>query len=233
MSGIALIGGAGEGLGAALGRRFAKGGCEVVLSSRSQGEPSARLLGTRQRTSLEMAAFANTTLVRYLDCNDTYASRGTGHPSDMIPAVLAAAEGGGADGCSVITAIVLAHEVFCRLADAVPLKGWDQGMFVGIGTACGAGKLLGLDGAALGHAISIAITSGRSSQTASNPSRAVAAAATISVLSSSSSRPSRPARTAGWSSTRTIEVIGTYSRLVHRQPFNHPGQPPSAMGGAP
>jgi 2-methylcitrate dehydratase len=129
-------------------------------ASRSQGEPSARLLGTRQRASLEMAAFANTALVRYLDCNDTYASRGTGHPSDMIPAILAAAEGGGADGRALITGIVLAHEVFCRLADAVPLKGWDQGMFVGIGTACAAGKLLGLDGAALGHAISIAITSG-------------------------------------------------------------------------
>jgi NAD(P)-dependent dehydrogenase (short-subunit alcohol dehydrogenase family) len=35
---IALIGGAGEGLGAALGRRFAQGGLEVVLSSRTQGE---------------------------------------------------------------------------------------------------------------------------------------------------------------------------------------------------
>ena len=35
---IALIGGAGEGLGAALGRRFAKGGLEAVLSSRTQGE---------------------------------------------------------------------------------------------------------------------------------------------------------------------------------------------------
>jgi NAD(P)-dependent dehydrogenase (short-subunit alcohol dehydrogenase family) len=35
---LALIGGAGEGLGAALGRRFAKGGLEVVLSSRTQGE---------------------------------------------------------------------------------------------------------------------------------------------------------------------------------------------------
>ena len=35
MSGIALIGGAGEGLGAALGRRFAIGGYEVVLASRS------------------------------------------------------------------------------------------------------------------------------------------------------------------------------------------------------
>ena len=35
---IALIGGAGEGLGAALGRRFGAGGMEVVLSSRTQGE---------------------------------------------------------------------------------------------------------------------------------------------------------------------------------------------------
>ncbi len=35
---IALVGGAGEGLGAALGRRFAKGGLEVVLCSRTQGE---------------------------------------------------------------------------------------------------------------------------------------------------------------------------------------------------
>ncbi|HEV3010590.1 MAG TPA: SDR family NAD(P)-dependent oxidoreductase [Burkholderiales bacterium] len=35
---VALIGGAGEGLGAALGRRFAQGGFEAVLSSRTQGE---------------------------------------------------------------------------------------------------------------------------------------------------------------------------------------------------
>ena len=35
---VALIGGAGEGLGAALGRRFSKGGHDVVLSSRTQGE---------------------------------------------------------------------------------------------------------------------------------------------------------------------------------------------------
>jgi 2-methylcitrate dehydratase len=130
------------------------------IASRSQGDPPARLLCTRQRTSVDMAAFANTALVRYLDCNDTYAAKGTGHPSDMIPAVLAAAEGRGADGRAVITAIVLAHEVFCRMADEVPLKGWDQGLFVGIGTACGAGKILGLHRAALGHAISIAITSG-------------------------------------------------------------------------
>jgi 2-methylcitrate dehydratase len=130
------------------------------LASRAQGDPPARLLGTRQRTSMDLAAFANTALVRYLDCNDTYAARGTGHPSDMIPAVLAVAEGHGAGGRAVITAITLAYEVFCRMADEVPLKGWDQGLFVGIATACGAGKILGLEGAAMGHAISIAITSG-------------------------------------------------------------------------
>ena len=36
MSAVALIGGAGEGLGAALGKRFAQGGYEVVLASRSK-----------------------------------------------------------------------------------------------------------------------------------------------------------------------------------------------------
>jgi 2-methylcitrate dehydratase len=130
------------------------------LASRAHGNPPARLLGATQPTSMDLAAFANTALVRYLDCNDTYAARGTGHPSDMIPAVLAAADGRRADGRAVITAIAAAYEVFCRLADHVPLKGWDQGMLAAIGAACGAGKILGLHRSAMGHAISIAITSG-------------------------------------------------------------------------
>jgi 2-methylcitrate dehydratase len=130
-------------------------------AGRVQGNPGARILGTSQCTSMDLAAFANTVLVRYLDCNDTYAAaRGTGHPSDMIPAVLAVADGRRASGRAAITAITLAYEVFCRVADEVPLKGWDQGMFVAIGAACGAGKILGLDRAAMGHAISIAITTG-------------------------------------------------------------------------
>ena len=61
----------------------------VRLASRIQGSPPARILGSSQKTSADFAAFANTVLVRYLDCNDTYAARGTGHPSDMIPGVLA------------------------------------------------------------------------------------------------------------------------------------------------
>lgn len=130
------------------------------IASRIRGNPPARLLGAPQQTSTDLAAFANTVLVRYLDCNDTYAARGTGHPSDMIPGVLAVADAHRADGRAVITAIAAAYEAFCRLADEIPLKGWDQGMFAGIGAACGAGKILGLDRAAMGNAISIAITSG-------------------------------------------------------------------------
>jgi len=129
-------------------------------ASRVRGTPPARILGTSQPTSTDLAAFANTVLVRYLDCNDTYVGRGTGHPSDMIPGVLAMADAHRANGRAVIAAIAAAYEVFCRLADEVPLKGWDQGMFAAIGAACGAGKILGLDRTAMGNAISIAITTG-------------------------------------------------------------------------
>jgi 2-methylcitrate dehydratase len=130
------------------------------MASRVQGNPPARIFGTSQETSTDLAAFANTVLVRYLDCNDAYAARGTGHPSDMIPGVLAVAGGHRMDGQAAITAITAAYEVFCRLADEVPLKGWDQGMFAAIGATCGAGMILGLDRKAMGNAISIAITTG-------------------------------------------------------------------------
>jgi 2-methylcitrate dehydratase len=130
------------------------------MAARVQGNPPARILGTSQETSTDLAAFANTVLIRYLDCNDAYAARATGHPSDMIPGVLAVAGGHRMDGRAVITAITAAYEVFCRLADEVPLKGWDQGMFAVIGATCGTGMILGLDRKAMANAISIAITSG-------------------------------------------------------------------------
>ena len=130
------------------------------IASRVQGSPLARILCTSQETSTDLAAFANTVLIRYLDCNDAYAGRATGHPSDMIGGVLAVAASRRVGGRAVIAAITAAYEVFCRLADEFPLKGWDQGMFVVIGATCGAGMVLGLDRKAMGNAISIAITTG-------------------------------------------------------------------------
>jgi 2-methylcitrate dehydratase len=121
----------------------------------TSGTPS-RILGTYDYSSLDMAGFANGVMVRYLDCNDSYFSPGGGHPSDMIPAALAVADSVGADGRTLITAITLAYEVFCRIADQVPENRWDQGMLSVIGAACAAGKILGLDEEQMGHAISLA-----------------------------------------------------------------------------
>jgi len=120
----------------------------------------ARLLGSGQSTVPDMAAFANTVMVRYLDCNDTYTQLGSGHPSDMIPAVLAVAEPRHASGKEVILAIVMAYEMFGALADLIPIreKGWDQGVFAVVGSAVGAGKILGLTQEQMAHAISLAIT---------------------------------------------------------------------------
>ena len=120
----------------------------------------ARVLGSGQLTSPDMAAFANTVMVRFLDCNDTYISVGGGHPSDMIPAVLAVAEPLHRTARDVVLAIVAAYEMFGALLDLIPMmeKGWDQGAFVVIGSAVGAGKVLGLSQQQMGHAISLAIT---------------------------------------------------------------------------
>jgi 2-methylcitrate dehydratase len=59
----------------------------------------------------------------------------------------------------VITAIVLAYEIFCRLSDQVHAGelGWDQGMFGVVGAACAAGKVLGLSREHMAQAISLAI----------------------------------------------------------------------------
>jgi len=100
-------------------------------------------------------------MVRYLDCNDTYVSKGSGHPSDMIPACLAVAEAHHASGRDTLTAVAVAYEIFTALADVVGLRdlGWDQGVFVVLGSAAGAAKLLRLTGEQIANALAIAVSS--------------------------------------------------------------------------
>src|SRR5215204_1467222 len=123
------------------------------------GKQATRIWGTAASTSPDMAGFVNGVAVRYLDCNDSYFNPGGGHPSDMIPAIMALAEPRHSSGRDVITAIVLAFEVFCRLSDQMEVRelGWDQGMLSVIGAACGAGKVLGLDDARMRQAITLAV----------------------------------------------------------------------------
>ena len=125
-----------------------------------EGPMLSRVLGSSAVTTPDLAAFANGVAVRYLDCNDSYFSPGGGHPSDMVPAILAMADPLKSDGPAVITAIALAYEVFCRLSDEVVAGdlGWDQGIFSVIGAVCGAARVMGLSQEQTGNAISLAIT---------------------------------------------------------------------------
>ncbi|MES2564687.1 MAG: MmgE/PrpD family protein [Pseudomonadota bacterium] len=131
------------------------------LAAQTSGQPAARILGSSALTSIEMAAFTNTVMVRYLDCNDTYIAKGSGHPSDMIPACLAVADAHRIDGKTTLLAIAAAYEVFTALANVVVLRerGWDQGVFVVLGSAAGASKLLNLSAGQTADALAIAVTS--------------------------------------------------------------------------
>ena len=103
----------------------------------------ATLWATVDNTTPDMAAFANGTLVRYLDFNDTYLSKEPAHPSDNIAAAIAVAEAEHLSGKELITAIVLAYEIQCRLCDAASLRkrGWDHVTYGSFSVAGLASKL--------------------------------------------------------------------------------------------
>lgn len=114
--------------------------------------------GTDLRSSVEAAGFANGVAVRCLDFNDTYLSLEPLHPSDTIAALLALAEARGLGARALLEAIAVAYEVGVALCDAASLRahGWDHVNVIGIATACGAGRLLGLPAQALEHAVALA-----------------------------------------------------------------------------
>ncbi|MFQ5413230.1 MAG: MmgE/PrpD family protein [Phycisphaerae bacterium] len=120
--------------------------------------PSATVWGTRHPTPPDLAAFANGTMVRYLDYNDTYLSLEPAHPSDNIPAAVAVGQTAGKRGRDIILAIVIAYEIQCRLCDAASLRagGWDHVTYGALSTALAAGKLWGLSVEAMEHALGLA-----------------------------------------------------------------------------
>jgi 2-methylcitrate dehydratase len=122
-------------------------------------EPQATVIGSGGQSSLEMATFANGVMMRYLDFNDGFAGSGVGHPSDNFAPVLTLAGALHAGGKEVITAAVLAYEVFCRLADAFDLRdrGFDHSTLGAASAAVGAAKILGLSREQTVQAINLSV----------------------------------------------------------------------------
>jgi 2-methylcitrate dehydratase len=131
-----------------------------IASAQYKGE-AATILGTREKTTPDMATLVNGLMVRYFDFNDTYLSREPGHPSDNIPACLSVAEMEGRSGRDLLLSMVLAYEVQCRLCDAASLraKGWDHVCYGLVSSALAAGKLMGLSRSELAQAVNIALNS--------------------------------------------------------------------------
>jgi 2-methylcitrate dehydratase len=120
---------------------------------------SARIWGSGQRTTPDMAAFVNGTMVRYLDLNDAWRTLDASHPSDNLPGILAVAEALGASGRDFILALAISYEIQCRFTDTVPFNdaGYDQPLVGAMACALATGRLLGLSAEELGHAVALAI----------------------------------------------------------------------------
>jgi 2-methylcitrate dehydratase len=129
------------------------------ITQTTAGDQAARVWGTLQYTTPDMAAFVNGTMVRYLDLNDAYRTRDASHPSDNLPGILAMAEATGASGAEFILALAISYEIQCRFTDDVPFNdaGWDQPVVGAMACALAVGKLLEMSEDEMHHAVSLAV----------------------------------------------------------------------------
>ena len=134
--------------------------CDSAEIGRSLAAPPARnelagrLLGSNDLAAADAAAFVNSCMIRNLDFNDTYPG---GHPSDSLGGLFAVAPHIGASGERLITAAVIAYEIFIRLQMKAQLRerGWDQGFGISVGATAGLANLMGLSREIAQHAIAI------------------------------------------------------------------------------
>lgn len=119
------------------------------------------LIGTRKKTTPDLAAFVNGIMVRYFDYNDTYLSKEPAHPSDNIGPCFSVAESEQATGKDLLLSIILAYEIQCRLCDAADIRhrGWDHVCYGLPSTALAAGKLMDLDSNEMTQAVNLALNS--------------------------------------------------------------------------
>lgn len=126
------------------------------------------VIGSSAVVTLDMAAFWNTSMIRYLDYNDTFTG---GHPSDILGALIAVAGSRSLPGLTLLSGIAVSYEVFHRISLShrsyrkdhgalVDYLSIDQGFAVAIATAAGIAHVLGYDRHQTRTAVSLAATNG-------------------------------------------------------------------------
>jgi 2-methylcitrate dehydratase PrpD len=133
----------------------------VQAVASAEGSGPCGIFGTALHASASHAALANGTAAHALDYDDMcFVS--LAHPSaPLVAAAIAAAEVAGASGAALLDGYVVGFEVEGRLGRVMnPAhyeRGWHCTSTIGtVGAAAAAARILGLDAAAIGHALAIA-----------------------------------------------------------------------------
>ncbi len=107
-----------------------------------------RLWGTDFKVAPELAALTNGSLLRCHDYNDFYVGqRNSGHPSDIIAGVIAAAEWIDAKGDALLASVAVGYEIVATMFDAFSTAPgeWDYTNLTAIGACAGIARVLKLD----------------------------------------------------------------------------------------
>jgi len=191
------------------------------VATRFSSQPPATLLCTGQQTSHDLAVFANGVMIRYLDFNDGYISKGSGHPSDLLASTLTTAEVCGRSGRDLIAALVVGYEVFAHLADVIELRrlGLDHCTLLGLGAVVATSKLMGLTREQMVNAIGITVCG----NTAVNQGRVGTLSNWKNYATSEASRKAVFAATlaqAGMTGPREVyEGRDGWMNVIHHAPF--------------
>jgi 2-methylcitrate dehydratase len=124
------------------------------------GEGGCVIWGSTRRTTPEIAALVNGVLLRCYDYNDfMVGERNSGHPSDMIAGVIAAAEWANVPGRKLLSAIAIGYEVVGAAYDAFSTApgGWDYTNLSALGATCAIARVLDLDADQIREALAMTV----------------------------------------------------------------------------
>ena len=124
------------------------------------GENGCLIWGSAKRTTPDIAALTNGVLLRCYDYNDFFVGqRNSGHASDMVSGVVAAAEWANVSGEKLLSALAIGYEVVGAVYDAFSTApgGWDYTNLTAIGATCAIARILGLDAGQTQEALAMTV----------------------------------------------------------------------------
>lgn len=123
------------------------------------GKGPATVIGSGKKLDVVSVALLNALMVRVMDYNDIYWKQDPSHPSDIIPAAIAACERQGTDGRELAVGICIGHEFEQRLCEAafpgIRERGWHHATLTAFVSPIVAGRMLRLRPEQIQNAIGI------------------------------------------------------------------------------